>query len=116
MAETLVRVNGVVLCYETFGDPSARPLLLVMGLGAPMIWWDDEFCEALTGGGFFVIRFDNRDTGRSSRMHGRASPAAAYLLRRAPYTLRDMAPTTPRACSARSVSRPLTLPVRRWAG
>jgi pimeloyl-ACP methyl ester carboxylesterase len=91
MAETMARVNGVVLCYETFGDRSGRPLLLIMGLGGPMIWWDDEFCEALAERGFFVIRFDNRDSGKSSRMRGRVSAASAYVLRSAPYSLTDMA-------------------------
>jgi pimeloyl-ACP methyl ester carboxylesterase len=91
MAETMARVNGIVLCYETFGDRSDRPLLLIMGLGAPMTWWDDEFCQKLTERGFFVIRYDNRDTGRSSRMRGRVYAPAAYLLRSSPYTLTDMA-------------------------
>jgi pimeloyl-ACP methyl ester carboxylesterase len=91
MAERVARVNGVELCHETFGDTGGRPLLLVMGLGAPMIWWDEEFCESLVAQGFYVIRFDNRDAGRSSRMHGRANLAQAYLLRSAPYSLADMA-------------------------
>jgi pimeloyl-ACP methyl ester carboxylesterase len=91
MAEHVVEVNGVELCHETFGDASGRPLLLVMGLGAPMIWWDEEFCEALAARGFHVLRFDNRDSGRSSRMHGRANLAQAYALRRAPYSIADMA-------------------------
>jgi pimeloyl-ACP methyl ester carboxylesterase len=91
MAEHVVAVNGVELCHETFGDEGGRPLLLVMGLGAPMIWWDEEFCEALAARGFRVIRFDNRDSGRSSRLHGRVNLARAYVLRSAPYSLADMA-------------------------
>ncbi|MEV6831424.1 alpha/beta hydrolase [Amycolatopsis sp. NPDC051102] len=91
MTEHLTRVNGVELCHETFGAPGARPLLLIMGLGAPMTWWDDEFCADLAGQGFRVIRFDNRDAGRSSRMRGRPNLAQAYLLRSAPYSLADMA-------------------------
>ncbi|WP_284746857.1 alpha/beta fold hydrolase [Amycolatopsis sp. RTGN1] len=91
MAERLAEVNGVELCHETFGDAGGRPLLLVMGLGAPMIWWDEEFCETLAAQGFHVIRFDNRDAGRSSRMRGRANLGQAYLLHRAPYSLADMA-------------------------
>jgi pimeloyl-ACP methyl ester carboxylesterase len=91
MAERVVEVGGVELCHETFGDAGDRPLLLVMGLGAPMIWWDEEFCETLATQGFYVIRFDNRDAGRSSRMRGRANLAQAYLLRSAPYSLADMA-------------------------
>ncbi|OXM60166.1 alpha/beta fold hydrolase [Amycolatopsis vastitatis] len=91
MAERVVRVNGIELCHEIFGAADGRPLLLVMGLGAPMIWWDEEFCESLAAQGFRVIRFDNRDAGRSSRMRGRANLAQAYLLRSAPYSLADMA-------------------------
>ncbi len=91
MAERVAAVNGVELCHETFGDAGGRPLLLVMGLGAPMIWWDEEFCESLAAQGFHVIRFDNRDSGRSSRMRGQANLAQAYLLRGAPYSLADMA-------------------------
>ncbi|RSM39494.1 alpha/beta hydrolase [Amycolatopsis balhimycina DSM 5908] len=91
MAERVARVNGIELCHETFGTVDGRALLLVMGLGAPMIWWDDEFCESLAAQGFRVIRFDNRDAGRSSRMRGRPNLAQAYLLRSAPYSLEDMA-------------------------
>ena len=91
MAERVTEVGGVELCHETFGDAGGRPLLLVMGLGAPMIWWDEEFCETLAAQGFYVVRFDNRDSGRSSRMRGRANLGQAYLLHRAPYSLADMA-------------------------
>ncbi|WP_410630546.1 alpha/beta fold hydrolase [Amycolatopsis sp. cmx-4-83] len=91
MTEQLARVNGIELCHESFGDRAGRPLLLIMGLAAPMIWWDEEFCETLAARGFHVIRFDNRDAGRSTRLHGRADLAQAYLLRRSPYTLADMA-------------------------
>jgi pimeloyl-ACP methyl ester carboxylesterase len=91
MTERVTEVGGVELCHETFGDAGGRPLLLVMGLGAPMIWWDEEFCETLAAQGFYVVRFDNRDSGRSSRMRGRANLGQAYLLRRAPYSLADMA-------------------------
>ncbi len=58
----------IEICYQTFGDPSDEPLLLVMGLGAPMTWWAPALCEELADRGFFVIRYDNRDTGRSSRV------------------------------------------------
>ena len=58
---------GIELCYQTFGDPDDDPLLLVMGLGGPMTWWDTDLCERLARAGFFVIRYDNRDTGRSTR-------------------------------------------------
>jgi pimeloyl-ACP methyl ester carboxylesterase len=66
-------------------------LLLVMGLGGPMIWWDDELCGLLADRGFFVIRFDNRDCGRSQAMTGRASLVGSFLGAKQPYTLGDMA-------------------------
>lgn len=88
--------NGGEICYQTFGDPDADPLLLVMGLGGPMNWWDTELCELLAERGFFVIRYDNRDTGRSSRMRGRVDRrmlVRAFLGRpvAAPYSIADMA-------------------------
>src|SRR5689334_3127711 len=46
--------SGVEICYQTFGDPTGEPLLLVMGLGGPMTWWSPEFCEMLAERGFFV--------------------------------------------------------------
>jgi pimeloyl-ACP methyl ester carboxylesterase len=61
----MVRANGVELCTEPFGDPARPPILLLMGLGASMLWWDDDFCRVLADGGRFVIRYDHRDTGRS---------------------------------------------------
>jgi len=95
MAEQFARgVNGIDLCYETFGDPADPPLLLVMGLSAPMIWWDEPLCEQLAGRGFHVIRFDNRDSGRSTSVGGRASVPRAYLARQAPYSLADLADDT----------------------
>ena len=65
MAEQMVEANGVQLCAESFGDPADPPILLVMGIGASMLWWEEPFCRMLTGGGRFVIRYDHRDTGRS---------------------------------------------------
>lgn len=86
----------VEICYQTFGSPDDDPLLLVMGLGGPMIWWADDFCLQLAEAGFFVIRYDNRDTGRSSRIAQRTSRAQlvrAFTTGRAnaPYTISDMA-------------------------
>ena len=65
---------GVELCYQTFGSPDDDPLLLVMGLGGPMTWWDPELCRMLAERGFYVIRYDNRDTGRSTKVGGRYPP------------------------------------------
>jgi pimeloyl-ACP methyl ester carboxylesterase len=61
----MVEVNGVELCVQTFGDAGDPPVLLVMGLSASMLHWEDEFCERLAEGSRFVIRYDHRDTGRS---------------------------------------------------
>jgi pimeloyl-ACP methyl ester carboxylesterase len=87
--------NGITLCYETFGDASAPPALLIMGLGTQMVAWDTRFCEDLASRGFFVIRFDNRDTGRSTRLDGAHVPGLKEIaLRRIPnpaYKLADMA-------------------------
>ncbi|HET7048837.1 MAG TPA: alpha/beta fold hydrolase [Solirubrobacteraceae bacterium] len=65
MTERMIEVNGVELCTEPFGDPADRPILLVHGLAASMLWWDERFCRTLSDYGCFVIRYDHRDTGRS---------------------------------------------------
>jgi pimeloyl-ACP methyl ester carboxylesterase len=88
--------TGVDICYQTFGDPGDDPLLLVMGLGGPMTWWNPDFCRMLADNGFYVIRFDNRDVGRSSKLQQRVTRrtivrAFTGLKVRAPYTLSDMA-------------------------
>jgi pimeloyl-ACP methyl ester carboxylesterase len=87
---------GVELCYQTFGSPDGDPLLLVMGLGGPMTWWDPALCRMLAERGFFVVRYDNRDTGRSTKVGGRVS--RSMLMRaftgrpvRPPYGLHDLA-------------------------
>ncbi|MFE9102845.1 alpha/beta fold hydrolase [Actinomadura geliboluensis] len=66
MAEQMVAVDGVEICAESFGDPGDAPILLIMGIGASMLWWDEGFCRRLADGGRFVIRYDHRDTGRST--------------------------------------------------
>ena len=65
MAERMIEANGVRLCTDAHGDPSDPPVLLVMGMSASLIWWEEEVCARLAGGGRFVIRYDHRDTGRS---------------------------------------------------
>lgn len=65
MAERLIEANGVELCTEAFGDPRDPPILLIMGIGASMLWWEKGFCRMLADGGRFLIRYDHRDTGRS---------------------------------------------------
>ena len=93
------RANGIELEYDTFGRAADPTLLLVMGFGAPMILWREEFCERLAARGLQVVRFDNRDCGLSSQIDqpvtaelsavGRAGLAGEPLA--APYTLSDMA-------------------------
>ncbi len=73
--------NGIEIEYETMGDPSARPLLLIGGLADQLIHWDNELCRDLSQRGHYVIRFDNRDAGLSTKSAQAASP----------YTLDDMA-------------------------
>jgi pimeloyl-ACP methyl ester carboxylesterase len=86
--------RGITLCYEDFGDPADPTALLVMGLGTQMIGWHEDFCAALAARGLHVVRFDNRDVGRSTHMQG-SPPSVGQLLRRsrgvAQYTLADMA-------------------------
>src|SRR3954453_17771656 len=65
MTERMVEANGVQLCTQPFGDPADSAILLIMGLGASMLWWEEGFCRLLADGGRFVIRYDHRDTGRS---------------------------------------------------
>ena len=98
-APATAQANGIELCYDTFGDTQAPPLLLIMGLAAQMIAWDDDFCAALAGRGFRVIRFDNRDIGLSTRLESAGVPNVPQLLQahlmgqpvKAAYTLGDMA-------------------------
>jgi pimeloyl-ACP methyl ester carboxylesterase len=95
MPEQMCRVSDEIeLCYETFGDPLKPTALLIMGLATQMIGWPEEFCEELAARGFYVVRFDNRDVGRSTHVKGR-QPKPLELLTRskkpARYLLSDMA-------------------------
>lgn len=98
----LAKANGIEICYDIFGSADAEPLLLIMGLSAQMVLWDDEFCRELAMRGFRVIRFDNRDIGQSTKLTGgkRITPLDILKLRffgilpQATYTLRDMAQDT----------------------
>ena len=88
--------NGITIEYDTTGDPDHPPLLLIMGLGAQLIAWDDEFVEALARRGFYVIRYDNRDVGRSTWFDEAGVPDLLAIVaggsRRQPaYLLADMA-------------------------
>jgi pimeloyl-ACP methyl ester carboxylesterase len=89
-----LKVNGLEIEYEVHGDRKNPPLLLIMGLGAQLITWDDGFVDELVRRGFYVIRYDNRDSGLSTKMEsaGPADIAAAYAGDRQPaYTLEDLA-------------------------
>lgn len=89
--------SGIDLCFETFGDESDPAILLVMGLGGPMNWWATELCEMLAAEGFLVIRYDNRDTGRSTKLRQHRVTkldivkAWAGLVKDPPYRLDDLA-------------------------
>jgi len=93
------RVGAVELAYDLFGDPErGRPLVLIMGIGAQRVMWDDAFCEQLVARGFCVVRFDHRDIGESTRLDAPVPDPRRVLMRRmvgaridAPYTLSDMA-------------------------
>jgi pimeloyl-ACP methyl ester carboxylesterase len=95
MAEQTAHVGEIDLAYETFGDPGDPALLLVMGLATQMVAWHEDFCGELAGRGFFVIRFDNRDVGRSTAMRDLPVPKTRQIVLRdkkaASYTLSDLA-------------------------
>jgi pimeloyl-ACP methyl ester carboxylesterase len=86
--------RGITLCYEEFGRRGDPPILLIMGLATQMIGWPDEFCQQLAAEGFHVVRFDNRDCGRSTHLTTRPPTPGELFRRRIPaenYTLSDMA-------------------------
>jgi pimeloyl-ACP methyl ester carboxylesterase len=93
--ELMAPSNGIELCYQEMGDPEGQPLVLVMGLATQMIAWHEGLCRLLADRGYRVIRFDNRDIGRSTHLDWAGVPSKVDLLlgRRAsaPYLLRDMA-------------------------
>ncbi|WP_300009026.1 alpha/beta hydrolase [Pseudonocardia sp.] len=93
MNERFCRVGDVELCYESLGDPAHPTVALVMGLNLSLDWWRDDFCAALVARDLHVVRFDNRDVGRSTHVHGAGITAWQFLRRRANpvYSLADMA-------------------------
>jgi pimeloyl-ACP methyl ester carboxylesterase len=94
MNEQFAEVGSVTLCYETFGEPTDPAILLIMGLGTQMIAWHEDFCRMLVDRGFFVVRYDNRDCGKSTSMEGRPITTAQLVSKRVkkpPYTLAEMA-------------------------
>jgi pimeloyl-ACP methyl ester carboxylesterase len=95
MDERFCKVGDVELCYEPFGDPDRPAVLLVMGLGTQMLGWNSDFCAQLADRGFYVIRYDNRDVGRSTHLSGHPAPKTREIItrriRRPPYLLADLA-------------------------
>ena len=95
MDERFCKVGDVELCYEPFGDPDRPAVLLVMGLGTQMIAWHADFCTELAERGFYVIRYDNRDVGRSTHLSDQPAPKPREFItrriRRPAYLLADMA-------------------------
>jgi pimeloyl-ACP methyl ester carboxylesterase len=93
--EKTVKVGNIEINYDTFGDPSSQPMLLIMGLGAQMIRWDEVFCKAIAAQGRYVIRFDNRDIGLSTKFDEAGVPDIMALVQgqpvETPYKLKDMA-------------------------
>jgi pimeloyl-ACP methyl ester carboxylesterase len=94
-----VEVNGINIVYDTFGDPAAIPFLLIMGLGGQLVSWDEDFCFQLAAEGYWVIRFDNRDVGLSTKFYEIGTPNILEFMSavmmgqevKAPYLLTDMA-------------------------
>jgi pimeloyl-ACP methyl ester carboxylesterase len=81
VAERMIEANGVQLCTESLGRPADPPILLIMGVGGSMLWWEEGFCRLLAEGGRLVIRYDHRDTGRSVTSEpGRPEYTAADLI------------------------------------
>ena len=95
----IAKSNGIEIAYETTGDPRGVPMLLVMGLGMQLTAWPDDFVDGLAELGFYVIRFDNRDSGLSTKFDKAGTPSLFFTWLksrvgwriRPPYTLTDMA-------------------------
>ncbi|MDH6348366.1 MULTISPECIES: alpha/beta hydrolase [Brevibacillus] len=81
MTEQMVKVKNAKICTERFGNPADPAILLIMGAQASLVWWEEEFCQRLADAGWFVIRYDNRDVGRST----------TFELGNPGYTFEDMA-------------------------
>jgi len=94
--------NGIQIEYDTFGDPNSRPLLLIIGFAGQLIFWDEKLCEQLAEQGHYVIRFDNRDVGLSSKIEEAGVPDVMKTIEalmmgetvNPPYTIEDMADDT----------------------
>ena len=93
------KANNISIEYETFGTPSSPPILLIIGLGGHLIYWDDTFCRYLSEANRYVIRFDNRDAGLSTKFEQAGVPDIMDVMGKLmggqkvtpPYTIEDMA-------------------------
>lgn len=110
-APAFADANGIRICYDSFGDPANAPLVLIMGLAAQMILWEEDFCKQLAAHGFWVVRFDNRDIGLSTKFGSSRTPSKPEMLltalspklSRPPYKLLDMAKDTVGLMNALSI-------------
>lgn len=91
----MIEADGVEIYSENFGEPSKPAILLIMGAQASMIWWEDEFCRRLAAAGLYVIRYDNRDVGRTS----------AWEPGQPGYTFEDMADDAIRVLDAYGIEK-----------
>ena len=103
--ERMIAANGIEICSDAFGDPADPAVLLIMGAGGSMLLWEEGFCQRLADGGRFVMRFDNRDTGKTT----------SCPLGEPNYTLDDMAADAVAVLDAYGVEQRRTLLERRWA-
>jgi pimeloyl-ACP methyl ester carboxylesterase len=101
--EKTAEANGIEIVYDSFGDPGDAPMVLIMGLGGQLTSWDEEFCAHLAAEGYWVVRFDNRDSGLSTKFDHLGVPdpmevSNAFMqrivLENPPYLLKDMADDT----------------------
>ncbi|MFT2092395.1 alpha/beta fold hydrolase [Paraglaciecola sp. 2405UD69-4] len=100
--ERLISANGIEIAYDSYGNQEDPAIILIMGLATQMIFWESTFCEYLASNGYHVIRFDNRDVGKSTWFDGAAAPSHLALLANivlgrplhGPYSLDDMATDT----------------------
>lgn len=112
-SEQQVKVGSVELVYERFGNEQDPTIVLIMGLGMQMISWPDDFCRMLSERGFQVIRFDNRDTGKSTKFHDQTPPGPVTMMLKSrlgwslkvPYQLSDMAEDTVGLMSALGIEQ-----------
>lgn len=110
---SILKANGVELAFDSFGDHAREAILLIAGLGTQMIRWTVPFCEDLAARGYRVVRFDNRDAGRSTHFTQCDAPDFGTLTRmlmagsrpNVPYTLRDMADDAMGLLDALSIDR-----------